>query len=613
MDISELFSNEKNKNNSSHLATNEFSLNAEIYYGNTEYKLLIEPKTENRRKGLSTQMGFRLREGNGQAIYWLGIMDNGYALGITKELLDDSIAQLKVIADILGARIHILSQTNIGNSIENLGIKMNPFYDRVLGLVGDENPPDRYIASIEVLSHKTQIEYETVTIGVMGNANAGKSTLIGTLVTGQKDNGRGSNRTHVSNHLHELSSGRTSSIGHIILGYINENTIKYYEPGVEWNEITRESEKVIKFFDFAGHEKYMKTTIKGLTHNKPNYVIITVEASKGITDVTKQHITLCRAHNVPFIILLTKVDIPSRHKYSETQKALGTLLKTYFQLVPNFICDIDDAVRVAEQLHQQIINPQTITKGKVTSSNLVPVIDISCVSGEGLDLLKKVIYRLKANHKYNPSEQVEFYLENIFEKVAGVSLVVSGLLTSGTVEKGNILNLGPDDHGEYISVKIKGIHVDKQQVDIVTAGHHCSFAIVNKPGNKIDLKKFVKKDMVILDDLVKPMAYKTIEMNIKMLNIQKILNAQLKKITLGVGSSFIIQFNNIRRAITVKSIDKINVKSNYSDRVDGRIFPGDTAKITAVLETPAYVKKRDMCVLTESHMFGIGIVNEIIS
>lgn len=610
--IFDLFSQSKPHKNSldSHM-TNEFSLEPEIYYGNTEYKLLIKPDNK-RKKGLATQMAFRLREGNGSAMYWLGIMDNGYALGTTKEVLNDSITHISSIADMLGARVQILSQTNVGNSLDNIGIDLtNRFFQKIVG-ADCEIIPDRYIASIEVLVHKCHVEYETTTIGVMGNVNAGKSTLIGTLATGEDDDGKGRNRTHVAKHLHELSSGRTSSVGHIILGYTNENTIKYYEPGVDWSIIAKESSKIIKFFDLAGHEKYMKTTIKGLTHNRPNYVIITVEANRGITDITRQHIALCKNHKVPFLILITKIDMVTRKKYSETHKSLGALLKTHFQLMPNTVCDTDDANRMAEQLHQQMNKNQTITKGNMSSSSLVPVIDISCVSGEGLNLLKRMLYRLKQNRDYDPMQQVEFYLENIYEKVQGIGLVISGLLTSGTVTKGQILNIGPDISGDYQPIKIKGVHVDHQLIDKVTAGHHCSFAISNIAGNKIDLKKFVKKDMVVLDDLIKPMAFKTFNMIIKMLNIDELTDSSVKKITLGEGSCFIIQFNNIRRPVTIQSIDKINIKRDDIQRIDGRIFPEDKAKITVTLDTPAYVKKGDMCVLTESHMFGMGIVSDII-
>ena len=601
------------------LITNEYSLEPEIYDGNTEYKLMIKP--DNKRKtGLAVQMGWRLREGNEHAIYWLGIKDNGYALGTIKSIMDESIKHLTSIAESIGAKTTILSLTNIGNNVENLGIDMNKFYCTVMGYTLPEEgdiqstvivPPDRYIASIEVISCKSKVEYETITMGVMGNVNAGKSTLIGTLVTGD-DDGRGKNRTHVFNHVHEILSGRTSHVNHIIFGYQPNGNIKYYDPCTNWSIITKESNKIIKFFDLAGHEKYFKTTIKGLTHNRPNYVIITVEATKGVTDMTKQHITLCRARLIPFIILITKVDIVNRKKYTDTVKSLGSLLKTHFQLMANPICDIDDAIRVAEQLHHQIDKPQTITKGQITTSNLVPIIDVSCVTGEGLDLLKKVIHRLKPNSKYNPQEQVEFYLETIFDKVHGVGLVISGLLTSGTVEQGQQLNIGPDINGKYVPVKIKSIHVDQQLVTKVTAGHHCSFALSSAGRKKIELKQFVQKDMVILDDLIKPIAYKSVKIHIKMLNIQKLLETNLKKITLRVNSKFIMQFNNIRRAVVIKSIEKIN-KNIINEGDEAQIFPGDTARVTIMLDTPAYIKKRDMCVLTESHMFGMGIINDIVS
>lgn len=607
-DISHLFSTPQKKNSLEQTITNEFSLDPEIYYGNTEYKLMIKPDAK-RKKGLATQMGFRLREGNGRAVYWLGIMDNGYALGTTKQILDESIKHIQSIAGILGVQTHILSQTNIGNSLENIGVNLdNKFFQKILG-IESKNIPDRFIASIEVIACKNQAEYDTVTVGVMGNVNAGKSTLIGTLVTGEEDDGKGRNRTHVAKHVHELTSGRTSSVGHIILGYVNENTIKYYQPGIDLSEITKESNKILKLFDLAGHEKYMKTTIKGLTHYKPNYVAIAVEACKGITDITRQHVSLCKHHKVQFFFLITKIDQATRKKYAETHKSLGALLKTHFQLMPNVICDMDDANRMADQLHQQLIKPQTATKGKVSTSSLVPVIDISCVTGEGLDLLKRMLYRLEQNREYNSLQQIEFYLENIYEKVQGVGLVVSGLLTSGTVTKGTVLNIGPDISGKYQSIKVKSIHVDKQLVDKVTAGYHCSFAIT---GGKLDLKKFIKKDMVILDDLIKPMAYKTFNMIIKMLNTDEITNTELKKITLGVGSNFIIQFNNVRRPVTIQSIDKINIGRDDIKRVDDRIFPEDKAKITVNSDIPVYIKKGDMCVLTDSHMFGMGIVSDIV-
>lgn len=62
-------------------------------------------------------------------------------------------------------------------------------------------------------------------VAVLGGADAGKSTLLGVLAHGEYDNGRGSARLNVLRHLHELRSGRTSSISHEILGFDTE--VKY--------------------------------------------------------------------------------------------------------------------------------------------------------------------------------------------------------------------------------------------------------------------------------------------------------------------------------------------------------------------------------------------------
>lgn len=67
-----------------------------------------------------------------------------------------------------------------------------------------------------------------VMIAVLGGADAGKSTLLGVLAHGEFDNGRGSARLNVLRHLHELRSGRTSSISHEILGFDTEVSENYY-------------------------------------------------------------------------------------------------------------------------------------------------------------------------------------------------------------------------------------------------------------------------------------------------------------------------------------------------------------------------------------------------
>ena len=56
-------------------------------------------------------------------------------------------------------------------------------------------------------------------VAVVGNVDAGKSTLLGVLTHGELDNGRGFARMKLFRHKHEMESGRTSSVGNDILGF----------------------------------------------------------------------------------------------------------------------------------------------------------------------------------------------------------------------------------------------------------------------------------------------------------------------------------------------------------------------------------------------------------
>ena len=80
-----------------------------------------------------------------------------------------------------------------------------------------------------------------IRIGVGGNIDAGKSSFVGVMTKNVLDNGRGYARSFIMKHKHELDSGRTSVL------------VQHY---------IRNENKIIEFTDLAGHEKYLKTTIR---------------------------------------------------------------------------------------------------------------------------------------------------------------------------------------------------------------------------------------------------------------------------------------------------------------------------------------------------------------
>ena len=63
-------------------------------------------------------MKWRLQEGEGEAIYEIGVGDNGMCVGLTGEELESSLKTLNVMASKLGAHTALLRR----NDLENNGI-----------------------------------------------------------------------------------------------------------------------------------------------------------------------------------------------------------------------------------------------------------------------------------------------------------------------------------------------------------------------------------------------------------------------------------------------------------------------------------------------------------
>lgn len=129
------------------------------------------------------------------AVYFIGVEDSGYPIGISKDELKESINSLLKIAAAANGELVIKSILKGHGS------------DRSLS---DNN----YVAKVLVKrTCKKQIaSHSQITVAIAGDFDSGKSTLIGVLSTGHHDNGKGSARMHIFQHNHELSSGRTSSI-----------------------------------------------------------------------------------------------------------------------------------------------------------------------------------------------------------------------------------------------------------------------------------------------------------------------------------------------------------------------------------------------------------------
>jgi elongation factor 1-alpha len=108
-------------------------------------------------------------------------------------------------------------------------------------------------------------------------------------------------------HKHELESGRTSAIGSHLLGLMaNGDVIAGGGPKKE-SMIAFNSDRLVTLMDLAGHEKYLKTTIAGVSRGMADYALVLVNAMQPPTHMTMHHLTLCVTSGIPVVVVMTKV------------------------------------------------------------------------------------------------------------------------------------------------------------------------------------------------------------------------------------------------------------------------------------------------------------------
>jgi small GTP-binding protein len=424
----------------------------EPFEGNVEYKWKLLEMSEIEMEKKKSQLKYRLTEGNGEAIYYIGVRDNGMIQGLDENDFEMTTNHLVIIAKSLHCYIQMLEK-----------IEMKPQTYYAIFLIQ------------EIPSHSSYID---IKIGMIGNVDSGKSTLTGVLTKGCIDNGRGLARSYIFQHEHEKISGRTSSIGHHIVGFNSKGEIlqkKKNGKWMKWQEIVEQSEKIITFYDLAGHEKYLKTTIYGLSSFNLDYCIVVIGGA--INHMTREHIHVCLSLQIPFIIVLTKIDITPPNIRDETMKKIENMCLNKLKKIPWIL-------KSKQDIHSII--------GK---ENIQPIFEVSNVTMECMEELKYYMSLLFPRKLYINEKQQQFQLQIDGKySITGFGTVVSGLVKSGNIKVNDTVYLGPNHLGQFIPSKIKSIHIKLKNETELNAGIYGCVCLRN-----ID-KHMIQKGMVLLDE-----------------------------------------------------------------------------------------------------------------
>lgn len=387
------------------------------------------------------------------------------------EQWNTALQRLREATDTLPAHCRILMTYNVGGPEESKGHN-----DRIKGAWGKiliRQPAD------------TVEEMTEIRVAVVGNVDAGKSTMLGVLVKGNLDDGRGKARVNLFRHKHEVESGRTSSVGLEIMGFDSRGEIVGSSQGrkLSWEDIGKKSAKVISFTDLAGHERYLRTTVFGMLSSSPNYCLLMVAANNGLIGMSKEHLGIALALNVPVMVIVTKIDICPPQILQETLSQLNKILKSPgARKIPVFIKDMEETINTATQF---------------VSQRICPIFQVSNVTGENLELVRTFLNILPHRGQYNPDAPFEFLINDTFS-VPHVGTVVSGVAKSGVIHAGDPVLVGPDSLGQFTTTTIKSIERKRIQVNACFAGQSGSFAL------KRVRRKEVRKGMVVLKKLDQP-------------------------------------------------------------------------------------------------------------
>ncbi|KAK0154082.1 GTP-binding protein 1 [Merluccius polli] len=420
-----------------------------------------------------------------------------------------------------------------------------------------------------------ELDFLEVRVAVVGNVDAGKSTLLGVLTHGELDNGRGFARQKLFRHKHEMESGRTSSVGNDILGFDQEGEVvnkpDSHGGSLDWTKICERSSKVITFIDLAGHEKYLKTTVFGMTGHLPDFCMLMVGSNAGIVGMTKEHLGLALALNVPVFVVVTKIDMCPANILQETLKLLQRLLKSPgCRKIPVLVQNKDDVI---------------VTASNFSSERMCPIFQISNVTGENMELLKMFLNLLSCRTSYSEDEPAEFQIDDTYS-VPGVGTVVSGTTLRGLIRLNDTLLLGPDPLGTFIPIAVKSIHRKRMPVREVRGGQTASFAL-----KKIK-RSSIRKGMVMISPKLTPQATWEFEAEILVLHHPTTISPRYQAM---------VHCGSIRQTATILTMNRDCLRTGDKATVHFRF-----------IKTPEYMHCDQRLVFREGRTKAVGTVTKLL-
>lgn len=379
---------------------------------------------------------------------------------------------------------------------------------------------------------------------------------------------------NVFRHRHELVRGRTSSMSRQLIGMSDDGSISNQNSFVShWKDIIRSSSKLIMFIDLAGHKRYQKTTLFGITSQFPDYALLAVSGTTGVSDITREHLQVALALKIAVFVVITKADLCTNQYPSLTMDQLSKTISA-----------LDPSRRLVEINSRQDILQYT---ERMLYESDIPAFVLSCVTGIGLDDFQFFLQNLQKPYDWttHSCEETEFLIDEIHE-VNRVGVVVTGLIVRGAIGMGAVLMLGPFSDGKFFKVTVSSIHVHRSPVKRAFSGQTASLAI------KKIRREEIRKGMVLVDPVLHPKGCFEFEVEITLLFDASRLDVQ---------HEFVLNVDTVTQSARIVHIDNCLVE-------------GSNGKISFKFRhQPEYLRIGAKVIFREANeIIGAGIVSRIL-
>lgn len=238
------------------------------------------------------------------------------------------------------------------------------------------------------------------------------------------------------------------------------------------------------------------------------------------------------------------------------------------------------------------------------------MVSTSCVTGEGVELLQKLLFALpkRRRHERKLNRSFEYLVDDIFN-VPGVGSVVSGFVNAGSLDVGPNANVyvGPTDDGSFLKTVAKSAHIARINTGHVTSGQSACLALALTKEHR----KKLRRGMVVLEE--SPTSTLEFEAEICVLKgegttIRKTYQAY-------------VHILNVRQSAFAKKIEIVHTNvlglstthtALYGEDNEIVLRPGSRAKVRfQFAQRPEYVRPGMRMLFRDGRVRGVGLVTAV--